>query len=66
MAEFRRYTCPVCQGTGKAFTCEKRKASDGACCPGGVRRETCPGKFATCSYCGGTGIRRYLTIDSRF
>jgi hypothetical protein len=59
LGEFRRFACPRCQGAGKVFECENRVATDGACCPAGIRRDNCPGQKLTCQSCNGTGLRGY-------
>ena len=59
LGEFRRFACPRCQGAGKVFECERRVATDGACCPAGARSDNCPGQKQTCQNCNGTGLRGY-------
>jgi len=59
LSDFRKFACPLCQGAGKVFVCEKRTLSNGTCCPPGTLHDNCPGQRLPCQACNGTGLRGY-------
>lgn len=58
MADFRRLTCPNCQGGGKVFSCARWTETAGKCCPEGTHRNGCLGRTVQCVSCEGAGIKR--------